>query len=196
MVNFVIYILPQKSYKHIIRNPSRCDSVGWASSYKPEGCRFDSQLGHMPGLQAHVLKATDWCSSPTVMFPSLFPSLSLYKNKNILSKKTPPHYKVISCYGLKKQSRLPGDWEYRDAIHIIQGSLPWEGDIFANTWMRGGSWSCRRLRQECARQGEELVQHPQAGPSRCLYACGAGVKWAWEMQFGHEFREEMGHQVM
>ena len=45
-----------------------------------EGCRFDSQSGHMPGLWARspdggVQEATDQCFSGTCFFPSLSPSL-------------------------------------------------------------------------------------------------------------------------
>ena len=35
--------------------PDQCGSVGWASSCKPKGRRFDSLSGHTPGLQVHSL---------------------------------------------------------------------------------------------------------------------------------------------
>ena len=35
--------------------PDWCGSVGWASSLKPKGHQFNSQSGHMSGLQARSL---------------------------------------------------------------------------------------------------------------------------------------------
>ena len=32
-------------------SPDRCGFVGWVSSHKAKDFRFDSGLGHMPGLQ-------------------------------------------------------------------------------------------------------------------------------------------------
>ena len=36
-------------------SPGQCGSVGWESSCRPNGGRFDSLAGHMPGLQVHTL---------------------------------------------------------------------------------------------------------------------------------------------
>ena len=58
--------------------PGWCDSGDWAPACKPKGCWFNSQSGHMPGLQARspiggTCEATTlWCFSP-----SLSPSLPL-----------------------------------------------------------------------------------------------------------------------
>ena len=58
--------------------PGWCSSVDWAWACEPKGCWFNSQSGHMPGLQARspVVDAweatTHWC-----FFPSLSPSLPL-----------------------------------------------------------------------------------------------------------------------
>ena len=63
-------------------SPDWCGSVDWVPAYQPQGYWFDSQSGHMPGLQVGspsggMWKATSWCFSP-----SLSPSLSLsLKNK-------------------------------------------------------------------------------------------------------------------
>ena len=62
--------------------PGWCSSVDWAWACKPKGCWFDSQLGHMPGLQTRSPvgdtwgATTHWCFSPS---PS--PSLPLSLNK-------------------------------------------------------------------------------------------------------------------
>ena len=58
-------------------SPDWCGSVGWSSSHKLKGCWFDSQSGHMPGLQARSLvggvqEATNQCFSFILMFLSLF----------------------------------------------------------------------------------------------------------------------------
>ena len=54
--------------------PGWCGSVDWALACKPRGCWFESQSGHMPGLQAlrvskrqliHVSLA-HWCFSPVL----------------------------------------------------------------------------------------------------------------------------------
>ena len=37
-----------------------CGSVDWAPAYKPKGHRFDSQSGHLPGLQARSLIGGAW----------------------------------------------------------------------------------------------------------------------------------------
>ena len=33
-------------------NPGWCGSMDWVPACEPKGCQFDSQSGHMPGLQA------------------------------------------------------------------------------------------------------------------------------------------------
>ena len=71
--------------------PGWCCSVVWASSCEPNGCRFDSRSGHMPGwwVQSPVRvlwKVANQCSSFTSMFLflsfSLPPPLSKIKSKN------------------------------------------------------------------------------------------------------------------
>ena len=60
--------------------PGWCSSVNWVPACKSNDRRFDSQSGHMLGLQARSPvggaqeTATHWCFSP-----SLYPSLTLYK---------------------------------------------------------------------------------------------------------------------
>ena len=59
-----------------ITSPSWCGSVDWVLACELKGCWFNSQSGHMPGLQTRspfgaVQEATThWC-----FFPSLSPSL-------------------------------------------------------------------------------------------------------------------------
>ena len=59
-----------------------CSSVDWAWACEPKGHQFDSQSGHMSGLQARSPvgsiqeSTTHWCFSP-----SLSSSLPLSKNK-------------------------------------------------------------------------------------------------------------------
>ena len=61
--------------------PGWCGSVDWVLACEPKGHQFDSQLGHMPGLQARspmggAWEATmHWCFSPF-----LSPSFPLSKN--------------------------------------------------------------------------------------------------------------------
>ena len=55
---------------------------GLNAGLRTESRWFDSQSGHMPGLQARsplggVRKATDQCISHTLMFLFLYPSLPL-----------------------------------------------------------------------------------------------------------------------
>ena len=60
-------------------SPGWCGSMAWAPTCHLRGYLFDSQSGHMPGLQARspaggVREATNRCSSHTSMFLSLSPS--------------------------------------------------------------------------------------------------------------------------
>ena len=55
-----------------------CGSVDWAWACKPKGRQFNSQSGHISGLQARSLErgaweaTTHWCFSPFLLsFPSL-----------------------------------------------------------------------------------------------------------------------------
>ena len=65
-------------------SPGWCGSVDWVLACEPKGCWFDSQSGHMPGLQARFSvgakweATTHWCFSPSLS-PS--PPLSLKINK-------------------------------------------------------------------------------------------------------------------
>ena len=67
--------------------PGWCGSVDWAQACEPKGCWFNSQSGHMPGLQAKSPvgaaqeATTHWCFSPSL---STFLSLSLKINKIFL----------------------------------------------------------------------------------------------------------------
>ena len=61
-------------------SPDWCGSVDWAPACKPKSGRFNSQSGHMLGLQAKSLvggmreATTYWWFSPS-LFLSPFPSL-------------------------------------------------------------------------------------------------------------------------
>ena len=55
--------------------PGWCGSVDWVPACKPKGCRFNSQSGHMPGLQARSAVGQHVRGKHTLMFLSL--SLSL-----------------------------------------------------------------------------------------------------------------------
>ena len=65
-------------------DPGWCGSVDWVPACEPKGHRFDSQSGHMPGLQARspiggVQEATThWCFSPSLS-PSLLLCLKIIK---------------------------------------------------------------------------------------------------------------------
>ena len=71
--------------------PRWCGSVDWVPACEPKGCWFNSQTGHMPGLQTRSPvggtqeATTHWCFSP-----SLSPSLPFSKKKinKILKKKS------------------------------------------------------------------------------------------------------------
>ena len=73
------YIVLKKYY-----GPGWCGSADWAPDCEPKGPWFDSQSGHMPGLQAGSPvrgtqgTATHWCFSPF-----LSPSLPLSLKKKI-----------------------------------------------------------------------------------------------------------------
>ena len=76
-------------YKNRHSSPGGCGSVDWVQVCKLKGHQFDSQPGHMPGLQ---------CFSHTSMFLSLCPSLplslkinlkNLFLKKDILGKNIP-----------------------------------------------------------------------------------------------------------
>ena len=40
--------------------PGQCGLVGWSISHKLKGHMFDSQSGHMPGLQVQSLVGSWW----------------------------------------------------------------------------------------------------------------------------------------
>ena len=68
-----------------------CSSVDWVSLYEPKGHWFNSQSGHMPGLQAGGVKEA---ITHGYFSPSLSPSLpfSLKINKIIFKKCKTPIY--------------------------------------------------------------------------------------------------------
>ena len=76
-----------------------CGSVNWAPACEPEGCRVESQSGHMPGLHARspvggTQEATTyWCFSPSFSLPS-----SYFKNKYFRRKKYIYRYRYLSTY--------------------------------------------------------------------------------------------------
>ena len=78
--------------KVLFLGPGWCGSVDWVLACKPKGHWFDSQSGHMPGLQARSLvggaweATTHWCFSPCLS-PSLPLSLRINKIKSFFKKK-------------------------------------------------------------------------------------------------------------
>ena len=56
-------------FKPLNFNPDWCGSVGWESSHKQKSFRFDSRLGHIPGLRARSRVGQFSCTS---LFLSLF----------------------------------------------------------------------------------------------------------------------------
>ena len=83
LANFVLWCI-----KRI--DPDWCGSVVWAPAWESKGRQFNSQSGHMPGLQARSLfgsmqEATNWCFSNTPMSLSSF-SLPSPLSKNIWIK--------------------------------------------------------------------------------------------------------------
>ena len=77
--------------------PDQCGSVGWASSHKLKGHRFNSQSGLMPGLQ---VQSPDWAHSEGIqlMFSLTLMFLSL-------------SYLLLSPLSKRKKDRTKGGWE-------------------------------------------------------------------------------------
>ena len=81
-------------------NPGWCCSVDWVPAWQLEGCRFNSQSGHMPGLQARspfggVQEATHLYFSYASMFLSPSRSLSLKINKTFEIKNSPIFLRML-----------------------------------------------------------------------------------------------------
>ena len=68
-------------------NPDQCGSAGWAHTTKQKVSGFDSQSGHLPGLQVQSQWGTVHARSNQSMFLSL--SFSLSKNKFFFEKIAP-----------------------------------------------------------------------------------------------------------
>ena len=89
----------------ILLSPGQCGSVGGASSCKPNGCRFDPQLGHMHGLRfgpqsGHVQDEIEQCFSHiSVSLPPFFPpfSLSRINKRNLKIKYCSNKFANIFC---------------------------------------------------------------------------------------------------
>ena len=89
----------QSTVRKSVGCPGRCGLVGWVSSRKPKGGGFDSQSGHMPGLQAPSpvggtckrqlidVSLSHQCFSPPLS-PSLSISLESIKKRENLKKRT------------------------------------------------------------------------------------------------------------
>ena len=76
---------PQNSYL----DPVWCGSVDWVPACEPKCHWFNSQSGHMHGLQSRspvwgLLEAIDQCISCTLMFLSLSPFLPFSEKKKML----------------------------------------------------------------------------------------------------------------
>ena len=88
-------------------SPSWCGSVDWVSVCKPKHCQFDSQSGHMPGLQTGSLvggvrEATHWCISHA----SMVLSLSYFLLSPLSKKKKRKEYICNPCLHLCKWNIL------------------------------------------------------------------------------------------
>ena len=75
VAKFIFSVFNQNAWKN---SPGWCGSVDWSPACEPSGCWFDSQSGHMPGLQTRSPVGdswegtTHWCFSPSLSpFPSL-----------------------------------------------------------------------------------------------------------------------------
>ena len=83
---YIVIILLNTVKKNFPPSPGWCGSVDWVPVCEPKGCQFDSQSGHMLGLQARstgggVWQATThWYFSPSFYLPSPVP-----KDKKIKS---------------------------------------------------------------------------------------------------------------
>ena len=78
-------------FKYHSLDPGWCGSVDWASACEPKGHQFNSQSGHMPGLQVRCPVGGMWEATTHCCFsPFLSPSLSL----NLKAKQT---NKQIPC---------------------------------------------------------------------------------------------------
>ena len=79
----ILYLVPQVLKLQV--HPGWCGSVDWVpASLWTKGCQFNSQSGHMPGLQARTPVRGTWEATTHCCFsPSLSPSfpLSLKINK-------------------------------------------------------------------------------------------------------------------
>ena len=86
--------------------PGWCGSVDWVLACEPKGYWFDSQSGHMPGLQARspfggMQETINWCISCMLMFLSLSISLPspLPKSREIKSFKIRRKKKALDGVG-------------------------------------------------------------------------------------------------
>ena len=83
-------ILPLPSQKCLLQCSGWCGSVDWVLACEPKGHQFNSQSGHMPGLQARSSVGGEWeVTTPWCFSPSLSPSLplSLKINKIFIKNK-------------------------------------------------------------------------------------------------------------
>ena len=110
-----------------------CGSVDWMPVCKPKGHQFNSQSGHMPGLQARSPvggaweATTDWCFSPSL---SLSLTLSLKINKIFKIR-----IKII---------KLPWPvWLSWLGIILQSKRSPVQFPVRTHTWVEGsrGNWS-------------------------------------------------------
>ena len=67
--------ISEGTFQDRLFSPGWCGSVDWAPACKPKGYWFDSQSGHMPGLQARspvggMREATSQCLSLSFSLPS------------------------------------------------------------------------------------------------------------------------------
>ena len=91
-----------QSLKKHIPCPGWCGSVDLVLAYEPEpnGRQFDSQSGHMLGLQARspvggVQEATNWCISHIDVSLSLSPSFPFSLKKFVLKKHIPSYLTLL-----------------------------------------------------------------------------------------------------
>ena len=137
-----------------MKSPGCCGSVDWVLAWESKGCRFDSQSGHRPGLQARSPvggvqeAATHWCFSSS-LFPSPFFSLKINKFLKSLKKEWRKNIKgevrdfLLKCLRTSQTSKT--DEAVLCPHHFVW--LLWWSLIYENVesrlaWLKGNSFTC------------------------------------------------------
>ena len=100
-LNFPPCLLRSASKNENSLGPGWCGSVDWVPACEPKGHQFDSQSGHMPGLQARCLVRGMWeVTSQLILLSSHLSSLSLpllLKINKISKGKKPQQFRWQNC---------------------------------------------------------------------------------------------------